>query len=117
MPHTPALTPSLYIFDLIEKLGLDHHFALVQGTDDFPHKPDPAILLRVLVFLGTPPERAVMVGDTAADILCARAAGVRCASALYGIGDSEELRACAPDYTLNRFADLLALEGAGRAHV
>lgn len=102
---------------LLDKLGLDRHFGLIQGTDDFPYKPDPAILRRVLEFFETPPEQALMVGDTAADMLCARAAGVRSAAVLYGIGNSAELRACTPDYTLDRFSDLLALEDASRARV
>ncbi len=92
---------------LLEKLGLVGHFDLIQGTDDFPYKPHPAILHRVLGHFSVSPEGALMVGDTAADILCAQAAGVPCAAALYGIGDPAELRALRPRYLLEEFSELL----------
>ncbi len=103
-----ATTKKTWMASLVlEKMGLTAHFDLVQGTDDFPGKPDPAILQRVLAHFDLPPERALMVGDTIADILCARAAGVPSAAALYGFGPSDELRALAPQYLLNEFSDLL----------
>ncbi len=93
---------------LVERLKLDSYFELVQGTDGFPYKPDPEIVRRILAYFGTAPQDALLVGDTAADILCARAAGVACAAALYGIGDPEELKALQPQYLLREFSEVLA---------
>lgn len=94
---------------LLDRLGLTRHFALVQGTDDFPHKPHPAILHRILERFGVPPERALMVGDTEADILCARAAGVPCAAVLYGIGSASRLASLQPDYIFAQLPDVLGV--------
>lgn len=95
---------------LIEKLGLARHFALVQGTDDFPYKPDPEIVNRILLHFGVAKEDSLMVGDTAADVLCARNAGVPCAAVLYGNGSPEELAGYAPQYLLSSFPELLHLK-------
>lgn len=92
---------------VVERLGLAAHFDWIQGTDDFPYKPDPGVLLRVLEHFRVPPERALMVGDTPADILCARAAGVPCAAVTYGTATPEELEPFQPQYLLARFPDIL----------
>jgi HAD superfamily hydrolase (TIGR01509 family) len=41
-------------------------------------KPDPYVITTALSQLGTEPARCVLIGDTTADVLAARAAGVRC---------------------------------------
>lgn len=105
-----ATTKKTWMARLVaDKLGLTRYFDLVQGTDEFPSKPDPAILRRILAHFDVAPERALMVGDTPADIACARAASVPCAAALYGMGSPDELRAMRPDYVLERFEDVLLL--------
>lgn len=48
---------------------------IVGAVEDRPKKPHPAMLEKVLADLGAPVSRAVMVGDSAADVGVARAAG------------------------------------------
>jgi 2-phosphoglycolate phosphatase, prokaryotic len=63
--------------DVLVKLGLREFFqAVVGGTDELPKKPDPAMLREALYRVGSTPDRAVMVGDSNADVGAARAAGV-----------------------------------------
>ncbi len=53
------------------------YFGSVIGGDSTPgRKPDPAPLRACLAGLGVAAEHAVMVGDSAADVGAARAAGV-----------------------------------------
>ena len=50
-----------------------------------------------------------MVGDTAADILAGKAAGLKTCAVTYGFGALEELRHCQPDYMIGTFSDLVSL--------
>ncbi len=63
--------------ETIEQLGIAQYFSAVAGQQEGrPRKPDAAPLLGVLRALGASPENAVMVGDSGADVECAKAAGV-----------------------------------------
>lgn len=92
----------------VEALGLAPHVDCVQGTDDFPHKPAPDVLLRALAALGC--EGLWMVGDTASDVLAGRAAGLKTYAVCWGTQVPDDLTAAAPDElapNLDRLAELL----------
>ncbi len=62
--------------ETIKQLGIAKYFSAVAGErEGHPRKPDPAPLLGVLQALGASSEDAVMVGDSGADVECAKAAG------------------------------------------
>ncbi len=69
----------LSYFGMTELFG-----AVVCGDTASAKKPDPAHLLEALAELGIEPERAVMVGDSAADVNAARAAGIAVVAVRYG---------------------------------
>lgn len=76
------LAPTLHI---LESLGIRGHFASVVGGDSLgARKPDPAPLLAILDELATTPGSAVMVGDSANDVIMAQAAGVTVIAVSYG---------------------------------
>ena len=61
----------------LQTLGIAPYVnALVSADDDLPNKPAPDMLLRICHLLGIEPSRAVMVGDSVADMQAAEAAGV-----------------------------------------
>ncbi len=91
---------------ILSQFGLAHHFHHVQGTDGFPSKPNPEVIHRALAALEVRPEECLFVGDSVPDMLAGRAAGVRVCAVGYGYGKEHELRACEPDFWLDRFADL-----------
>ncbi len=63
--------------ETIKQLGIAKYFSAVAGErEGHPRKPDAAPLLGVLQALGATPGNAVMVGDSGADVECAKAAGV-----------------------------------------
>ncbi len=73
--------------------------------DDLPR----LALARAIDYSGTPiePERVVVIGDTPADIACARALGAVAVAVCTGYSSREELAACQPDYLLDDLTTLL----------
>lgn len=70
---------------LLAEIGLDRHFPVVIGGDSLPvRKPDPNHIGTVLARLGADPTRAVMVGDSANDVMAAQASGVPCVLVSFG---------------------------------
>jgi phosphoglycolate phosphatase len=75
------------VIETLNQLDLAKYFPAVVGERfGRPRKPDPAPLLAVLRELGVPPSSAVMVGDSAADAGCARAAKVASVIVSFGYG-------------------------------
>lgn len=73
---------------LLEALDLLSSFDAVLGADSVPaRKPDPGHVLAVVAALGGAPGRAVMVGDSAADVNAAKAAEVPVIAVAYGYTD------------------------------
>ncbi len=92
----------------IAGLGIANYFPAVAGErEGYPTKPDPAPLLGVLSQLGAAPGDAVMVGDSGADVACAKAAGVASVAVRGGYSQApvEELGA---DSVIGSLKDLSA---------
>jgi phosphoglycolate phosphatase-like HAD superfamily hydrolase len=95
---------------VLRTIGLEGHFDYVHGwLEGRRFKPDPQPLLDTLEKLDVLPGSALMVGDTALDLLAARAAGVDAAACLYGYGDAAELRRLAPRLLAARFSQVVRL--------
>jgi phosphoglycolate phosphatase len=91
---------------LLDNLGLSARFAAICGQDTFGiQKPNPEILLRTIVKAGGVLERAVMVGDSAADIAVARAAELPVVAVDFGYTETP-VRQLYPDLTISHFAEL-----------
>lgn len=80
---------------LVEATGLKPLLDHVQGTDGFPHKPEPEVIRRALAALRA--EGAWMVGDTITDIQAGKAAGLRTYAVTWGTHDRDLLATAAPD--------------------
>ena len=91
---------------VLEQFGLIRYFDHVQGTDGFPSKPAPDVILNALAALGARPEDCLMVGDSTADMEAGQRAGVKTCAVRYGYGKLEELARFAPDFWID---DLRAL--------
>ncbi len=66
-----------------EAFGLAGFFQHLQGSDDPPYKPDPAVLLRVLDHMPADPTRSWMVGDLVTDVQAGNAIGMRTLGVTY----------------------------------
>jgi len=93
---------------VLEQFGLIQYFDHVQGTDGFPYKPAPDVILTSLAALGAKPEECLMVGDSPADMEAGRRAGVKTCAVRYGYGNPAKLALTEPDYWID---DLRALSG------
>ncbi|MDP4200091.1 MAG: HAD-IA family hydrolase [Bacteroidota bacterium] len=90
----------------LEQTGIVHLFDIIISAEDVVRvKPDPEPLLKALDVFGVKPADAIMVGDTAADIMAGKNAGVKTVAALYGFG-GERLLELQPDYAIASLIDL-----------
>ena len=92
---------------ILEMFGILSHFDHVQGTDGFPCKPAPDVLLRSMEAVGARPEDCLFVGDSAADMEAGRRAGMRTCAVLYGYGKEEAMAKWSPDFRISHPAELL----------
>jgi len=91
----------------LEQQGLASLFAVVTGREDTWHlKPHASPVIHTAKRLGVPPERCLMVGDTAADIVSARRAGALTVGVLCGFGTRRVLEKGGADLVLESTADL-----------
>jgi HAD superfamily hydrolase (TIGR01509 family) len=101
---------------VLRQLKIEAFFRHVQGgTPGLRLKPAPDTVLAALEALHCPPAQALLVGDTTADILAGKAAGVRTCAVTYGFGGIEAMRRCQPDYWIDTFAELLEIAAARQA--
>jgi len=101
--------PARFSQDLLRGLGLDQYFFRVYGGNSFEQKkPDPAGVFQLLKESGTPPERALMVGDSAVDVRTARNAGIQVCGVTYGF-QPESLQEEPPDFLVDNLAQLADL--------
>jgi len=94
---------------VLEQFGLIQHFEHVQGTDGFPAKPEPYVILESLRALGVPKEACLLVGDSTADMEAGRRAGVRVCAVRWGYGNHQEMARWEPDYWIDTPGELVTL--------
>jgi HAD superfamily hydrolase (TIGR01509 family) len=91
---------------VLEQFELLSYFDHVQGTDGFPAKPEPDVILRSLAVFGVERRDCLLVGDSAADMEAGRRAGVRTCAVLWGYGQREEVARWEPDYWVSDPSEL-----------
>ncbi len=75
----------------------------IQGTDDFPSKPDPEVISRVVRHFPSIP--AFMVGDRNEDVMAAKGAGVPSIGVAASAHSTEQLKSHGALLTFNSFDD------------
>jgi phosphoglycolate phosphatase len=92
---------------MLHALGVGEHFKAIVGIDDvMSGKPAPDMVHVACEQLGCSPEEVVVVGDSPADLMMGRAAGVAaCIGVTGGLSASERLGALA-DAVLSTVAEL-----------
>lgn len=86
--------------------GIANLFVTLQTADRHPSKPHPAMLEAALFEAGALPDEAVMIGDTAYDMLMARDAGVRGIGVDWGYHHTKELLAAGAERVVETVAEL-----------
>lgn len=96
--------------EAIARFGFDRRLSPVVTRDDVVFmKPHPEGILRMLAECRTAPEDVLFVGDSRADVLAARAAGVRVAVIRGGECAESEFAALPPNYMVSRLDEISAL--------
>jgi phosphoglycolate phosphatase len=98
---------------VLEQFGLIRHFDHVQGTDGFPAKPAPDVVLASLRALRVDARECLLVGDSPSDMEAGRRAGVRTCAVRWGYGDPQEMARWAPDYWIDTPEQLLQTSQLG----
>lgn len=102
----------------LDATGLRSYFKATRTVDEAPSKPAPDMLEELLWETDTPPERALMVGDSEYDLAMARNAQVASVGVLCGVHDAQTLRRCNPLGLIAHVAELpmwLAAQSRRRA--
>ena len=105
--------PAAFAREILRALGVAKAFREVRGGDEGARKPAPDGLLALCKSLGSAPDRALLVGDSAVDLETARAAGVRACAVTWGLGNHAALAAA--DYLCTTPSELGELLGRLRS--
>ena len=94
--------------ELLKVLGVHHRFAFIAGKDTFDvFKPEPRHITETIRMAGGDPKRAVMVGDSRADIDAAKAAHIPVVGVTFGY-TNVHVRDLGADAVIDHFKDLNA---------
>jgi phosphoglycolate phosphatase len=94
---------------IVQQLGLLPCFFVVLGGDSLPsRKPSGEPFLQALRLgcPGTPPEDAIVVGDSMFDLEAARSAGMPICAVAWGYDPDQRLRPAQPDWWMERPEEL-----------
>ncbi len=106
--------PNANTQEVVAKVFQRWRFAAIRGqVEGGPLKPDPAAALEIAAKLAIPPHRWLFVGDTRADMLTAKGAGMFAVGVLWGFRDEAELRASGADRIIGSPLELLELFSGG----
>jgi phosphoglycolate phosphatase len=105
--------PTVLAVKALSDTGIHDYFDFIVGAENYPPKPDPAIILKCLEFLLIKPHEATMIGDRVEDILAAKAAKVIAIGIAQGTHSEEDFLANGADSTfmnISMFFEML-IEG------
>jgi phosphoglycolate phosphatase len=107
--------PVRFSVRLIEGLHLHEHFFRIYGGNSFEEKkPHPRGIEELMAESGAERTRTVMIGDSAVDVLTARAASVRACGVSWGF-QPETFTQAPPDFVIDDMRALAAMVIEGRA--
>jgi HAD superfamily hydrolase (TIGR01549 family) len=101
----------------LESLGLLPAFDAIYAGDDVERqKPDPEAVIKILHDLGHDPATpGAFIGDSAADVIAGRAAGLTTIAVTWGVPDHDQLHAAKPDIVVSTMPDLMHALGLATA--
>ncbi len=95
---------------ILKFFGLDGFFEVIIGPESAGKtKPAPDGIMAACRKTEIPAGKTLMVGDSAVDIMAARAAGTGSCGFTRGIGDRDSMLAQKPDHTIDALSELMDL--------
>ena len=102
--------PISFIEKILKALSFSKPFDSIIGGDSLDvKKPDPKGLLLMMNKFNCPPEKTLMVGDSAIDIETGKHAGVITCGVTYGLGNLHSLTNSNPDFLIDSLSQLKSL--------
>ena len=92
----------------LKNLRIDSLIDAVVTAGETKPKPDPSSLIRCAEQLGLSPKECVFVGDSRADVIAGRSAGVKVIAIPSGVASREQLAEEVPDFVLDCLSTLPA---------
>ena len=100
----------IFTLPLLKDMGVHDDFKIIICGDTLERKkPDPLPLLHAAQFFNTPPDQALMIGDSMSDVKAARAAGFHIICMSYGYNHGLDIRDSHPDAVIDSMAELRQL--------
>jgi len=97
------------VSDFVARYQLEGLVQVALGIDHGPGKPDPTVFFQACMALDVLPERALMIGDSAADMEMAKAANAGgCVAVTWGWTQAAQLKQA--DASIDSFSDIQLLE-------
>jgi HAD superfamily hydrolase (TIGR01509 family) len=97
---------------VLKHFGLTQHFCQIQGSDNHVrYKPDPFVINKVIEDQRWDRSGTVMVGDTAADVLGGKNAGIRTIAVTWGALTRPQVEELRPDAIVERYEEILGIVG------
>ncbi|MDE1166380.1 MAG: HAD-IA family hydrolase [Pseudomonas sp.] len=93
---------------VLQAHGWEDYFDITRAADETRSKPHPLMLEEILAHCQVAPQKALMVGDSAFDLLMANNAGMDSVAVGYGAMALDALRVHQPRLAIERFTDLHA---------
>jgi len=100
-------TPRMPLEVVINRFGLEDYFDIILAKEDVKTKPNPEGLERIIREFNIRKEEGLYVGDSPADILAGKAAGVKTIIIPTGISTTEHLKEKNPDSMITDLEQLL----------
>lgn len=95
---------------ILHAAGIHRLFAFIVGANDVrAPKPDPEAGRRALSLLDVDNEHAVMIGDTADDVMMGHAIPVRTIGVTYGVAGRQAIEALSPTWVVSQFSEIADL--------
>ena len=99
--NSNRFTDSIETF--VDKFFNDIDFFMIMGHDfDYPSKPDPHAVLKMIENANISPDEAIYIGDSGTDIQTAKNAGIDCIIVRWGYGNEKDWQ---NDYILEAIDD------------
>ncbi|MCX7919537.1 MAG: HAD family hydrolase [bacterium] len=94
----------------LHELGYQEYFDYIYTGDDVKNrKPHPEALLKIIADANVDPELAIYIGDSVADITCARAAGIKFGAAFWDPLADKRILDMRPDFIFYTIEELKVL--------
>lgn len=99
--------PDRFVPGILKKLYPNHHFLFAWGQrEEFPRKPSPESLIRMIELSGCDKSEVLYVGDSNVDVVFAHNAGVKVCGVGWGFRGAQELKEAGADFIVNSAEEL-----------